>query len=72
MYILTHYTSNKTITTFPAVHCCIMQQAVTVKYWTMVEWWLAMGNWRDLVKKTCPIASCYIKNKITTHIQLGP
>jgi hypothetical protein len=48
MYILTHYTNNKTITTFPAVHCCILQQAVTLQYWAMVEWWLAMGNWRDL------------------------
>ena len=50
MHILTHYRRNKTIITFPAVHYCILQEAVTLRYCAMVEWWLAMENYGDFDK----------------------
>ena len=70
MYILTQYTGNKKITTLPAVHCCILQQAVTVsteQRWNDDWQWETKGTWRQ----TCSIASCHLQNKIPAYIQLG-
>ena len=68
MYILTQCTGEKTITTSPAIHYCILQEAVTVS--TKQRW---NDDWQLKTKGTCrqthSIASCHLHNKIPTHIQ---